>query len=79
VSISTDAPADGRRSHPQRRLHAPRSAAEDEEEESKQVGKRGIIEPRFSPDQRRQIKDLPAAEVLAKDTGYFTDLTECLA
>jgi hypothetical protein len=26
-----------------------------------------IIEPRFSPDQRRQINDLPPAEVLAKD------------
>src|SRR5438132_6483689 len=30
--------------------------------------KRVIIEPRFSPDQRRQINDLPPAEVLAKDT-----------
>jgi len=29
--------------------------------------KRVIIEPRFSPDQRRQINDLPPAEVLAKD------------
>jgi len=27
-----------------------------------------IIEPRFSPDQRRQINDLAPAEVLAKDT-----------
>jgi len=26
-----------------------------------------IIEPRFTPDQRRQINDLPPAEVLAKD------------
>ena len=26
-----------------------------------------IIEPRFSPDQHRQINDLPPAEVLAKD------------
>src|SRR6267378_3961391 len=31
--------------------------------------KRVIIEPRFSPDQRRQINDLPPAEVLAKDTA----------
>src|SRR6266478_2886754 len=31
--------------------------------------KRVIIEPRFSPDQRRQINDLPPAEVLAKDKG----------
>src|SRR2546426_373147 len=30
--------------------------------------KRVIIELRFSPDQRRQINDLPPAEVLAKDT-----------
>src|SRR5438445_1453033 len=29
--------------------------------------KRVIIEPRFSPDQRRQINDLPPAEVLARD------------
>src|SRR3989441_11726591 len=29
--------------------------------------KRVIIEPGFSPDQRRQINDLPPAEVLAKD------------
>jgi hypothetical protein len=27
-----------------------------------------IIEPRFSPDQRRQINDLPPVEVLAKDS-----------
>src|SRR5207245_8824997 len=30
--------------------------------------KRVIIELRFSPDQRRQINDLPPAEILAKDT-----------
>jgi hypothetical protein len=29
------------------------------------------IEPRFSPDQGRQINDLPAAEVLAKDRVTF--------
>src|SRR5207253_6350448 len=34
--------------------------------------KRVIIEPEFSPDQRRQINDLPPAEVLAKDTGKTT-------
>src|SRR2546427_6406751 len=32
------------------------------------LSKRVIIEPRFSPDQRRQINDLPPAEVLAKDS-----------
>ncbi|PYN83310.1 MAG: hypothetical protein DMD96_02750 [Candidatus Rokuibacteriota bacterium] len=31
--------------------------------------KRVIIEPRLSPDQRRQINDLPRAAVLAKDTS----------
>jgi hypothetical protein len=41
VSISTDAPADGRRPRPQRRLHALRSAAEDDGEESEQASKRG--------------------------------------
>jgi branched-chain amino acid transport system ATP-binding protein len=35
-----------------------------------------IIEPRFSPDQRRQINDLPPAEVLAKDRReVFADMT----
>src|SRR5207245_4054183 len=34
--------------------------------------KRVIIEPRFSPDQPRQINDLPAAEVLAKDKSLLT-------
>src|SRR2546427_12080156 len=34
--------------------------------------KRVIIEARFSPDQRRQINDLPAAEVLAKDRSLLT-------
>jgi len=34
--------------------------------------KRVIMEPRFSPDQRRQINDLPAAEVLAKDKSLLT-------
>src|SRR5256712_3967676 len=35
---------------------------------SRRWSKRVIIELRFSPDQRRQINDLPPAEVLAKDT-----------
>src|SRR5437867_5733797 len=35
--------------------------------ESRRWSKRVIIEPRFSPDQRRQINDLPPAEVLARD------------
>jgi hypothetical protein len=35
--------------------------------------KRVIIEPRFSPDQRRQINDLPPAKVLAKDSVAATE------
>src|SRR5881397_404703 len=39
---------------------------------SRRWSKRVIIEPRFSPDQRRQINDLPPAEVLAKDKSLLT-------
>src|SRR5438552_9740088 len=47
------------------------SAAAPRESRSRWI-KRVIIEARFSPDQRRQINDLPAAEVLAKDKSLLT-------
>src|SRR5206468_11915790 len=42
-------------------------------ESRRRWSKRVIIEARFSPDQRRQINDLPAAEVLAKDRCRNSD------
>src|SRR2546428_13316849 len=41
-------------------------------ESRRRWSKRVITEARFSPDQRRQINDLPAAEVLAKDRSLLT-------
>ena len=45
--------------------------AEQEGEEPKEVDRRTIIEPRFSPDQSRQINHLPADGVLARDNGQW--------